>query len=70
MKKRKGLSIMNNVKYDFVSDRMLAVFPKKSKKFSIWHEKRFHNAAKLENDEVRIGDVPFISKYMHYKYFA
>jgi len=48
-------------------DRMLAAFSsKKSKKFSAWHEKRFYNAIKLENDDVRIGDVSFNSKDMHY----
>jgi hypothetical protein len=53
------------MEYDIL-DKMLAAFPKKSKKFGAWHEKRFHNAIKLKNDEVRIGDVSFNSKYVHY----
>jgi len=53
------------MEYDDLN-RMLAVFPKKSKKFSDWHKKRFLNAMKLENDDVQIGKVSFDSKYMHY----
>jgi hypothetical protein len=56
----------NIMEYDIL-DRILAAFPKKSKKFSNWHEKKFHNATKLDNDEDPIEKVPFSSKYMHYK---
>jgi len=53
------------MKYDIL-DKMLAAFPKKSKKFGDWHEKRFNNAIKLENDEDPIEKVSFSSKCMHY----
>jgi hypothetical protein len=51
---------------DSVLGRVLTTFPKKSENFSDWHTKRFYNAIKFENDDVRIRGVSFNSKYMHY----